>query len=327
MMRWIGLAALLSHLCFGQQPAKNSEAAAVGLRGPVHSVLTEGVFYQDNPQGKPAGSTFVIYDPSGYLLEEFRYEPDGTPHSHTKYMRKGWQVFKTETTSVIPNENRTFTQSFNSNGLVTGTDMYDGSGLLIAKTKNDLPPQPEASTISSSQTMNADGTVSISKTVESSNAATGITRQTTTKDGKPYVDWLIQRDSSGKPVTDALRFEDGSFNEREVKPDGTVVEHKYWAPTKTDTYQTTDSKNRVVELINDSAGEYTKTTYRYDEAGRQTEIANYDRSGKLLRKSLTRYQEDANGNWSEEKEFHWDVTLGSKPPKLVYLSHRIVTYY
>lgn len=112
-----------------------------------------------------------------------------------------------------------------------------------------------------------------------------------------------------------------------MKPDGTVVEHKYWAPTKTHTYQTTDSKNRIVEVINDSAGEYTKTTYCYDNAGRQTEIANYDRNGKLLRKSLSKYQEDANGNWIEQRDLHWDVALGDKPPKLVSLSHRVVTYY
>src|SRR5581483_11747062 len=258
MIRWACLAALFfsSSAYFGQQRPNNSEAAVVGLRGLVHTVLTENVNYQDNPEGNPAGSTFVIYDRNGYLLEEFRYEPNGTLHSHTQYTRKDWQVFKTETTSVIPNENRTFTQSFNSDGLVTGTETYDGSGLLMAKTKNEFPPKSEVSTVSSSETANGEGKLSTSKTVEHTDAVTGITRQTTTKDGRPYVDWLIQRDPSGKPVTDALRFEDGSFNEREVKPDGTVVEHKYWAPTKTDTYQTTDSKNRVVEVINDSAGQY-----------------------------------------------------------------------
>jgi hypothetical protein len=83
-------------------------------------------------------------------------------------------------------------------------------------------------------------------------------------------DWLIQRDRSRKPVADALRFADDSFNEREVRSDGTTLEHKYWAPTKTHTYQTTDANNRVLEVIEERPGDYTKTTFRYDEAGRQT---------------------------------------------------------
>jgi putative transposase len=131
MTRWSILSALLLHcsqFCFGQQPAKNGEAAVIGLRGPVHSVLTENFNYRDNSQGKPTESALAIYDPEGYLLEEYHYEPGGALRLHTKYTRKGWQVFKTETTSAIPSEDRTFVQSFNSAGLVTGTETYDGSG-------------------------------------------------------------------------------------------------------------------------------------------------------------------------------------------------------
>lgn len=104
-----------------------------------------------------------------------------------------------------------------------------------------------------------------------------------------------------------------------------MVEHKYWAPTKTHTYQTTDAHNRVLEVINDSPGDYTKTTFRYDEAGRRREIANYDHSGKLLRKGITEYQEDVNGSWIVQKESHWDVTLGSKPPKVGSVNRRTIS--
>lgn len=331
MTRWSFLSASLlfcPQFCFAQQPAKNSEAAMVGLRGPVHSVLTEAFDNRESPQAAPKGSTLVIYDPEGYLLEEYRYEADGSLRSHIKYTRKGWQVFKTETTSAIPSENRTFVQSFNSDGLVIGTETYDGSGSLISKTKNDFPSRLGGATVSTSQESNGDGAVSTTDTIDkSSDPATGLSRQTTTKDGKPYSDWLIQRDTNGKPVADALRFGDGSFNEREVKPDGATVEHKYWAPTKTHTYQITDANNRVLEVIEDSPGHYAKTTFRYDEAGRQTEIANYDHSGKLLHKGIAEYQEDGNGNWIEQKEYNWDVTLGSKPPKLGSVNRRTISYY
>ena len=100
----------------------------VGLRGPVHTVLTENFVYRDNPQGKLTDSALVIYDPEGYLLEEYHYDPDCSQRFHTKYTRKGRQVFKTETTGAIPGEDRTFVQSFNAHGLVTETETYDGNG-------------------------------------------------------------------------------------------------------------------------------------------------------------------------------------------------------
>jgi hypothetical protein len=83
----------------------------------------------------------------------------------------------------------------------------------------------------------------------------------------------------------------------------------------------------VLEVVNDSPEDYTKTTFRYDEAGRQTEIAEYDRSRKLLRKGVTEFQEDVNGNWTEQKESDWGVTLGNRPPKLGSVNRRTITYY
>lgn len=218
-------------------------------------------------------------------------------------------------------------QSFNSDGLVTGTETYDGNGALISRTRNDFGQQSGRATVSTSQDVKPDGTVSSIETIDESRP-TGLSRQSATKDGKPYYDWLVQRDANGKPTADALRLADGSFNEREVKPDGTNVEHKCWAPTKTHTYQTTDANGRVLEVIEESPGYYWKTTFRYDGAGRQTEIANHHRSGKLLHKSIiTEYQNDGNGNWIEQREYNWDAGLGNKPPKLGSVSRRTITYY
>jgi hypothetical protein len=209
---------------------------------------------------------------------------------------------------------------------VKGTETYDENGSLISRTRNDYGQRGGGATISTSQDVKPDGSAKSIETVDESRP-TGLSRQSATKDGKPYYDWLVQRDANGKPTADALRFADGSFNEREVKPDGTTVEHKYWAPTKTHTYQTTDGNNRVLQVIDDAPGHYTKTTFHYDRAGRQTEIANYDRSGKLLRKSITEYQEDGNGNWVEQREYNWDATLGNRTPKLGSINRRTITYY
>jgi len=83
----------------------------------------------------------------------------------------------------------------------------------------------------------------------------------------------------------------------------------------------------VLEAIDDAPGIYIRTTFRYDDLGRDTETANYDRSGKLLHKIVMEYQEDENGNWIEQRESDWDNTLEDKPPKLVVVSRRTIAYY
>jgi len=171
-----------------------------------------------------------------------------------------------------------------------------------------------------------DGTASSVVTVDRT-SPTGLSGESASKDGKPYYDWKIERNANGKPVSDALRFADGSFDERQKKPDGTTVEREYWAPTKTYTYQTMDANGRVVEVISDSQGYYWRATFRYDQGGRQTQVANYDRSGKLLRKDITKYEDDGNGNWIEEREYNWDAALGNKHPKLGAVNRRTITYY
>lgn len=313
----------VSSLSTGQQPAKNSEVALTGLHGRVRTVLTETFDSLGNPQN----STLAIYDPDGYLQEEYRYDPDGSVHSHTKYTRRGWQIFKTETSSSVPSEDRTFVQSFDSDGRVTESETYDGNGSLIGRTRNDFTPEKSGgATLSTLKDVKPNGTASSLVTVDRT-TPTGLSRQSASKDGKPYYDWMIERDANGKPVSDALRFADGSFNERQKKPDGTTVEHKYWVPTKTYTYQTMAANGRVVEVISDSQGYYWRATFQYDQDGRRTQVANYDRSGKLLRKDITKYEDDGNGNWIEQREYNWDAALGNKHPKLGAVSRRTITYH
>lgn len=327
--RWVSVVvfSLAIPCCLSQQPAKNSEAAAVGMHGPVHTVQTEYFDYQSDSEESPTISRFAVYDPKGYLLEEYFYQPSGTLHSHTKYTRNEWRIFKTETTSVVPSETRTFVYNFNSNGVVIGTDTYDGGGVLIQKTKNDFSSNAGGDNVSNSLTTNVDGTVSSDKTVETTDSKSGISRQTTTRDENPYSDWLIQRDATGTPVSDALKFADGSFNQREVKPDGTTVEHRYWAPSKTHTYQTTDPHGNITEVIDASQSSYTRTTFRYDEQGRRIDLINYDRSGKRVGEETDKYRDDEYGNWIEQKELVWNPEMGSKPPKLATVTRRTITYY
>jgi hypothetical protein len=127
-----------------QEPVTNSEAASVGLHGRVHTVLSEQFDYAGYPTGKVAGSTITIYDPQGYELEEFRYEANGSLHSHVKLTRKTWQVFKIETTSVVPEENQTVIHTFDSNGVITQTELHDRNG-EVTRTKNELTCPPKSS--------------------------------------------------------------------------------------------------------------------------------------------------------------------------------------
>ena len=80
-------------------------------------------------------------------------------------------------------------------------------------------------------------------------------------------------------------------------------------------------------MVQESPGEYIKMKFQYDDWGHQTEVASYDRSGNLIRKTVAQYQYDANGNWTEEKDFYWDATLGSTPPKLNTVRRKNITYY
>src|SRR5205085_7068596 len=94
---------------------------------------------------------------------------------------------------------------------------------------------------------------------------------------------------------------DGSFTQTESKADGTTIQHDYFAPFKTRDFLIMNQEHRLTEQTWESPSGYQKTTFRYDEFGRQIESATYDRSGKLVGKDTTEYRDDDYDNWIEQK--------------------------
>ena len=103
-------------------PARCQEARALGLLGKVQTVLTEEFDYQDSMSGQSRGSTYDVYDPEGFLLELYRHKPDGSLWVHTTLTRKGWQIFKSQTTGTTPFENSTTRQAYDSEGRMVETE-------------------------------------------------------------------------------------------------------------------------------------------------------------------------------------------------------------
>jgi hypothetical protein len=320
---------LAAQMELAQEPSTNSEASRVGLHGPVHTVLSEKFDYAGDLKGKSAGSTISIYDPQGYEIEEFRYEADGSLHSHLKLTRKGWQVFKIESTSVVPEENQTVIHSFDSNGVITQTEIHDQNGAVTRTTNELLPKVGNVTGGYRSRQESPDGELTVFETTNSTDPATGLTRNTTTVDGKTTASALIQRDASGAKKVSAIASPDGSFSQIEHKPDGTSVRHTYSAPVNTHNYMTMDKENRPIEAIQESPSYYYKTTFRYDGFGRRIEMGRYDRSGQLVSKDTTEYRNDNYGNWIEQKESQWIAASVSKPAQstLVSVHTRTITYY
>lgn len=173
------------------------------------------------------------------------------------------------------------------------------------------------------------GEVSVLETTNSTDPATGLSRNITTVDDRTTASALIQRDASGARKLTAEASPDGSFSQVERKPDGTSVRHTYWAPTKTHNYTTIDKKNRVIEGIQESPSDYRKITFHYDGFGRRIEMAYYDRSGRVVSKDTTEYRNDNYGNWIEEKESQWHAASGPKPAQSTFVSvhARTIAYY
>jgi hypothetical protein len=323
------LLVLVSQMGVSQEPVTNSEAAIVGLHGPVHTVLSEEFDYAGDPTGKVAGSTITIYDPQGYELEEFRYEADGSLHSHVILTRRTWQIFKIESTSVVPEENQTVIHTFDSNGVITQTEIHDRNG-AVTRTKNELVARVGNVTGGyRSRQESPNGEVSVLETTNSTDPATGLSRNITTVDGRTTASALIQRDASGARKLTAQASPDGSFSQIERKPDGTGVRHTHHAPTNTHNYATLDKENRVIESIQESPMYYLKIGFHYDGFGRQIEMAYYDRSGRLLSKDTTGYRNDNYGNWIEQKESQWHAASGPKPAQsmLVSVHTRTIAYF
>jgi hypothetical protein len=124
-----------------------------------------------------------------------------------------------------------------------------------------------------------------------------------------------------------MLFFDGTSIQSETLPDGSVKTHFYHPPTKTNIYKTTDKHHRLLEQVDDGPDGYTKTTYQYDEEGRVTEIATFNRSGTMIGKEAMKYQVDSFGNWTEKKSLGWDPKMTSKSDQLLSITKRVISYY
>jgi hypothetical protein len=216
---------------------------------------------------------------------------------------------------------------FDAEGHVIETDTYDSNGNLVKKSTNEFLQNESGSTVYRSKEVNADGTENTREVLDSTDPKTGITRQISTMNGKPETDWIIQRDSNGKPEKDKIVMTDGFYNEREQKSDGTTVESRYSAQSKSHRSQKTDAQGHLVEVIDGSDSDYIRCTYSFDAEGRSTGQINYDASGKILDKSTGEYHDDAHGNWIEKKSIVWDTKTAPMRPKIVATTLRTITYY
>jgi hypothetical protein len=144
---------------------------------------------------------------------------------------------------------------------------------------------------------------------------------------KSETDWLIQRNDKGKPEKDKIVMADGSYNERERRPDGTTVEDRYSATTKSHTYQKSDAHGHLIEVMQESDSGYIRCTYSFDEDGQPTGQINYDAFGKILDKSTVEYRDDAHGNWIEKKAVVWDTKSEPIKQRIVSISLRTINYY
>lgn len=308
-------------------PAWAQEALAVGLKGPVHTVLAEEFKSDDGVHREAMGSTLDIYDSKGYQLEFFRYKPDGSLWAHMVYSRDGSRIFKIQATGIPPFRSSSTQNVFDAEGHVIETDTYDQNGTLISKSTNDLVQQHGDSATYLRRETSADGADSTAEINETTDPQRGITRQVQTKDGKPDTDWVIQRNADGKPVKDKIVYADGSYNERERRADGTTVEDRYSAATKSHTYQTSDAHGNLIEVIQGSDSQYIRCTYSFGTDGRPTGQINYDAAGKILDKSTVEYEDDSHDNWVEKKSMVWDTKLDPLEPKIVLTTLRTINYY
>ncbi len=308
-------------------PSWGQEAAVVGLKGHVHTVLTEEFINENGASRQSRGSTFDVYDPQGYELEFYRYKPDGALWVHSITSRNGEQVFSSQTTGTTPFESFSIQNVLDGEGRVIETDTYNADGVLTKKSANEFLEKRTESTTYRSTESNADGTENTREVIESTDPKTGITHQIATMNGKPETDWVIQRNEKGGPEKDKIVYADGSYNERERRPDGTTVEDRYSASTKSHSYQTSDARGQLTEVASKSDSSYIRCTYSFDKTGRPTGQINYDASGKILDKSTIEYQDDSSGNWTEEKIIIWDTMSEPMKQKIIVTNLRTINYY
>lgn len=318
------LSLLSAVLALGQQQrVLYSSGVHDKLRGPVHTVQEETTSYQEKSSGAPAGSRYAVYDGKGQLLEDSRYDADGNVLMHTKFTRdESGRTLRREITGA--DSARTFVQTYDSNGLAS-RETYDSNGAEMDKTQ--IHTSAAGDTTFTMRTQKPDGSVSVSRSMETTDPATGTKHQSIVKDGESERETLIQQNAKGEGQSEAMLFLNGTSIRRETLPDGSVKAHFYHPPTKTNIYTTTDQHHRLLERVEDAADRYSKTTYRYDEDGRMTETATFDRSGKPTAKTVMKYQLDSFGNWTEQKTLAWEPKMGAKPPQLESLTKRVISYY
>lgn len=318
---------LLVLIADAQIPAWSQEARVVGLKGPVHTVLTEELTTNVGAGVRePTGSVVEIYDPQGYQLEVYRYKPDGTLWVHTVIDRRGPLVSRTQVTGTAPFESGSTQNVFDAQGRVIETDAYNANGVLISRSKGEFVEQQANSSTYRRTEMNADGAESTAESIETTDPETGLTHQLETRDGKPEADWVIQRNKDGTQQ-DKIVYKDGSYNERERKADGTTVEDRYHGPTKSHTYQRSDAQGHILDLVTKSDSQYVHCTYSFDKGGRPTGQINYDASGNMLDKTTAEYRDDSHGNWIEKRSIVWDTTTEPIRPKVVAFTLRTINYY
>jgi hypothetical protein len=307
-------------------PVRAQEAVAVGLKEKVHTVSTEEFRSDDDVHRELTGSTVDVYDPNGYQLEFFRYKPDGSLWAHTVYIRNGWQIFKMQTTGTPPFRGGSTQNIFDAEGHAIETDTYDENGVLVSKSTNDLVQKQGNTTVYQCTETSANWSVSTTEVSDTTDPQTGVTHQVETRDGKPDTDWVIQRNADGTKK-DKIVYADGSYNEREHRADGTTVEDRYSARTKSHTYQKSDAQGHLIEVIQGSDSQYIRCTYSFDEQGRSTGQINYDAAGNILDKSTTEYRNDAHRNWVEKKSVVWDTKTEPIQPKIIMITLRTINYY
>jgi hypothetical protein len=308
-------------------PCWSQEAAAVGLRGPVHTVLTEEFSDENGASRESRGSSFDVYDRHGNQLEGYRYKPDGSLWVHTVFSRDGERIFSWKTTGTAPFENMSVQNVFNAHGDVIETDTYDADGVLTKKATFEFLEKGTESTTYRSIESSVAGTLNTREVVENTDPKTGVTHQIATMNGKLETDWVIERGGNGAPEKDKILYADGSYNERERKSDGTTVEDRYSSPTKSHTYQTSDARGNLIEVAQSSDSSYLRCTYSFDQTGRHTGQVNYDASGKILDKSTIEYTDDSSGNWAEKRTVIWDTQSEPMKQKTVVISLRTINYY
>jgi len=120
-------------LVFSPPSRCQDEATLLGLRGCVHTVLTENFRNNAGMPREVLNSSFDIYDSRGYQLEGYLYKPDGSLWVHTIISRDGEKIFRSETTGTLPFESYSIQNTFDAKGNVIETDTYDANGMLSKK--------------------------------------------------------------------------------------------------------------------------------------------------------------------------------------------------